>query len=524
MDGVPFVTQCPILPGQTFTYRFLAEPPGTHLYHSHFHNQRLDGLFGLLVVHSFVPILPQLYATIADWWRYDALDSNILNPLSKEVPGAGDIMTNPAVTDYSRDNNLMSLLKFHSILINGKGRFEEESRIPLSEFYLIQSQQYRVRMAHAGSSNILDISLDGHELIILASDGYNLNPITVDSFHLHPGETVDFEIRANQAPMRYWLRAETLRYGVGANPVPDNVVNEGRAIVTYEGETDPDEPQSTKKNCAINDPCVIFNCVHLFARNSGRKCVGIHRARSTYTQAFLNSEFGLQDNDVTEYFLNYALPDGRTAINNRIDLGSRAPFYTDNHEDYVTPCDDTLCDQAPCRCSHVLDLPFNRTIQMVLFSYNPGYPLVQHHNAHIHGYSFAVLAMGLSPIDETTGFWNAYNPGIVCDDGTTYCTRPRWNNTARPTLNLNNPPIKDTVVIPSRGYVVVRFRTTNPGPFLFHCHHEFHALDGMVMTLNVAPERRPDVPPGFSSCMDFDWSEQEFDVYLDKGKAKAKHP
>lgn len=35
MDGVGFVTQCPILPGNTFTYRFWATQKGTHLWHSH---------------------------------------------------------------------------------------------------------------------------------------------------------------------------------------------------------------------------------------------------------------------------------------------------------------------------------------------------------------------------------------------------------------------------------------------------------------------------------------------------------
>ena len=37
MDGVPFVTQKPIPPGETFTYEFTASPAGTMMYHSH-HN------------------------------------------------------------------------------------------------------------------------------------------------------------------------------------------------------------------------------------------------------------------------------------------------------------------------------------------------------------------------------------------------------------------------------------------------------------------------------------------------------
>ena len=35
MDGVPGYTQCPITPGQSFTYTFKAELYGTSLYHAH---------------------------------------------------------------------------------------------------------------------------------------------------------------------------------------------------------------------------------------------------------------------------------------------------------------------------------------------------------------------------------------------------------------------------------------------------------------------------------------------------------
>lgn len=52
MDGVPFVTQPPIKPGQTFTYEFIAKPVGSHMYHSH-HNaadQVTKGLLGSFIV------------------------------------------------------------------------------------------------------------------------------------------------------------------------------------------------------------------------------------------------------------------------------------------------------------------------------------------------------------------------------------------------------------------------------------------------------------------------------------------
>ena len=53
-DGVPFLTQPPIRPGETFTYEFPIREgnAGTHMYHSH-HNaseQVTKGLLGALIV------------------------------------------------------------------------------------------------------------------------------------------------------------------------------------------------------------------------------------------------------------------------------------------------------------------------------------------------------------------------------------------------------------------------------------------------------------------------------------------
>ncbi|MBI3969112.1 MAG: copper oxidase, partial [Chloroflexi bacterium] len=47
MDGVPFITQPPIVPGSSFTYEFVAKPAGSHMYHSH-HNSTKQVSMGLL--------------------------------------------------------------------------------------------------------------------------------------------------------------------------------------------------------------------------------------------------------------------------------------------------------------------------------------------------------------------------------------------------------------------------------------------------------------------------------------------
>lgn len=51
-DGIPSVGQCPIAPGQTFTYRFQAELYGTSWYHSHYSTQYAGGAFGPMVIYG----------------------------------------------------------------------------------------------------------------------------------------------------------------------------------------------------------------------------------------------------------------------------------------------------------------------------------------------------------------------------------------------------------------------------------------------------------------------------------------
>ena len=53
-DGVPGIQQCPIAPGETFTYSFRADLYGTSWYHSHYSGQYADGLQGPIVVFGYV--------------------------------------------------------------------------------------------------------------------------------------------------------------------------------------------------------------------------------------------------------------------------------------------------------------------------------------------------------------------------------------------------------------------------------------------------------------------------------------
>lgn len=68
---------------------------------------------------------------------------------------------------------------------------------------------------------------------------------------------------------------------------------------------------------------------------------------------------------------------------------------------------------------------------------------------------------------------------------------------------LKNPPRKDTLIIPSDRYAVIRIKADNPGLWLMHCHIELHATNGMAMVLNESFTKLPRTPTNFPICRDF---------------------
>jgi len=51
-DGAHKITQCGIDPGQTFTYTFIADEPGTRWYHGQLGGIQADGVHGAILVHN----------------------------------------------------------------------------------------------------------------------------------------------------------------------------------------------------------------------------------------------------------------------------------------------------------------------------------------------------------------------------------------------------------------------------------------------------------------------------------------
>jgi manganese oxidase len=59
-DGVPFLNQPMIEPGQSFTYEFTVRQNGTFFYHSHMAMQEMMGMIGFFIVHPKRPYAPRV--------------------------------------------------------------------------------------------------------------------------------------------------------------------------------------------------------------------------------------------------------------------------------------------------------------------------------------------------------------------------------------------------------------------------------------------------------------------------------
>ncbi|XP_078620980.1 uncharacterized protein LOC144887566 isoform X1 [Branchiostoma floridae x Branchiostoma japonicum] len=486
MDGVPYVTECPILPGKSFSYRFKAEPAGTHWYHSHVISQREDGMFGAFIVHRNRPSTPALPLFVQDWWHEEFLSFDVDSWYMRN-PGPGRLFGTMFSRGFSFDGIELTAVHFTSALINGRGRYNGNNA-PLTKFTIISGGTLRFRLIHPGAEFTFRVSIDAHSMTVVANDGHDVEPVQVQSILVFPGESYDFEVFGNQANDVYWIRAETLWSGRGPSFESKNHTQEVRAILAYEDASSDEDPTTNKPTCSEDNPCRVLNCPFpSFPKGSHTECIYMSDVNS------ITEYSPPKDSDTVEYFFTFGYIVG-SSINARMFVEPYKPLVFGEPYDVVT-CDQS-CETNGCQCTYVVDIPANKIVRFVMI--NMGKADESHHVVHLHGHDFRVLAMGFPFNNETTGHWLSANSDIDC--GNDKCSNATWRN--RPAMNFNRPPVRDTVVVPANGYTVIEFRSNNPGHWFFHCHQTTHMNEGMAMIIREAPENHPPLPLGFPTCAD----------------------
>ena len=82
---------------------------------------------------------------------------------------------------------------------------------PLTQYNITKGQTYRFRVIQAGTMYPLRVSVDNHDITVIAADGYDVKPKTVESVVINPGERFDFLLEADQSIGNYWIRTVSLQ-------------------------------------------------------------------------------------------------------------------------------------------------------------------------------------------------------------------------------------------------------------------------------------------------------------------------
>ena len=121
MDGVPFVTQPPIKPGESFTYDFVADRAQVSMYHSHHHadHQVPDGLVGAFIIGDLP--LPKGRGPVTQMVPMVLNDAGSigLSLNGKSFPGTAPIIAKPGETvliNYFNEGLVIHPMHLHGIV------------------------------------------------------------------------------------------------------------------------------------------------------------------------------------------------------------------------------------------------------------------------------------------------------------------------------------------------------------------------------------------------------------------------
>ncbi|KAG8210487.1 Extracellular dihydrogeodin oxidase [Trichophyton interdigitale] len=227
-DGVPGVTQCPIRPGESYTYKFKVTQYGSSWYHSHFSLQYTEGLFG--------PLIFKGPATA----NYDE---------DKGVLFLQDWSHTPTFTDWSAKEKYGITKSLNNLLINGTNTFNCTGSMDPNcvgggkkfETVFEPGKKYLIRLANVAMDSLFQFNIDGHKFKVIAVDFVPIVPYETDNVLVNVGERYDIVVEANATPGDYWMRGGWLKACQGvANDNPGSITG----IVRYNSRST-EEPTTT---------------------------------------------------------------------------------------------------------------------------------------------------------------------------------------------------------------------------------------------------------------------------------------
>jgi len=476
-DGVPYVTQCPFPPGESFTYKF-NDPPGTYWYHSHMGSHRTNGAYGALIIKEKELRQSKLYdidesrnVLILQEWYQDLTD---LAPVTLLVNGVG--RAPKLMPIFDTDDVTKAIHDFHT----GKGatfKFVENPEFQTNGNFLTNytvyhirkpGKRYLFRIIGAISQNFpLRVSIEHHKFTAIATDTDPVEPVeNLTALWITAGERYDIVVHTKN-DHRHHHPYKIKIVGNATDTAKTRMCT--IAWLKYPGQTI-DNDYITPADCAgfdISGGKTLNPVPDDHAKLENPENIFVDKLRDVKQQNGVDMIIPFEDR---QYF------DLKNQTFNNLRMTyPKVPFLLQDPEESgrcgLSSSLGSQPTESGMRCKHIVNQTFyaeDRWFETILI--NPNEPGQIAHPIHQHGGWFWVVGQGQFDV----AVQQISREFIMEED--------KAGNLSR---NFNLPPPKDTIQVPTNGYVIYRTKLSNAGTWFVHCHIDFHLLNGMAMVLQI---------------------------------------
>ncbi|KAF4392407.1 hypothetical protein G4B88_005366 [Cannabis sativa] len=443
-DGPGYVTQCPIQTGQSFVYNFtVVDQRGSFFWHAHISWLRAT-LYGPIIIlpkksgpsYPFPKPYKQVPLIFGEWWNADTeavIDYALIN-------GGG-----PNVSDAYTINGL-------------PGPLYNSSTEDTFKLKVKPGKTYLLRLINAALNNELFFTIANHTMKVVDVDGVYVKPFETDAVIIASGQSTNvilntkseypnatflmiirpfspghpFDNTTSAGILEYefpnpnltipWHKLQlmnpTVLHDQNDTSFATKFSNKLRSLANSQFPTN--VPKKIDKHFLFTVGLGTSPCQH------SKTCQGPNGAK--FASSVNNISFVLPT--TTSLLQAHFLGQSKGVYSPDFPSVPLYPFnYTGN------PPNNTMVEIA----TKVVVLPFNTSVELVLQDTKIIHS--ERHPFHLHGYNFFIVGQG---------FGN-FNP-----------------NEDPKNFNLFDPVGRNTVCVPSGGWIALRFVTDNPGQCMAH--------------------------------------------------------
>lgn len=311
---------------------------------------------------------------------------------------------------------------------------------------VVKGKTYLMRVINAALNIEHFFGVASHKITVVAVDAEYTKPYTVDNIIIDPGQTCDILIRAYRSPSKVYYIGITPYMSA---PIPVNS-RQSYAIMRYQGTNSSFSssfPSTRPLLPKINDSASVLNSMRymkslnslVYPANVPQQVdrnlfftIGLNQETCRAGQTCggpNNTRFHASINNITFQVPRISL----LQAHYKNIQGVFTPDFPDNPPSPFNYTGNSLANLQSQFGTRVSILKYNQSVQLVLQGTN--LTSAENHPVHLHGHNFYII-----------GFGNGNYPGPSASK-----------------FNLVDPPARNTVGVPTNGWVAVRFIADNPG-------------------------------------------------------------